>query len=119
MISRRISTITFVATLACAASLAVRQVHAQQSAPKPLPTVALISSDENVITSLFEAKLLAGNQATWLERNEIKRLLEEQKLDAAFGAATPVVPKRISPADPASRYTSAHGGQAQFCYATN
>ena len=39
--------------------------------------------------------------------------------DAAFGAATPVVPKRVSPADPASRYTSAHGGQAQFCYATN
>ena len=26
---------------------------------------------------------------------------------------------RISPADPAARYTSAHGGQAQFCYATN
>ncbi len=39
--------------------------------------------------------------------------------DAAFGAATPVVPSRISPSDPASRYTSAHGGQAQFCYATN
>ena len=39
--------------------------------------------------------------------------------DAAFGAATPVVPARISPTDPASRYTSAHGGQAQFCYATN
>jgi transposase len=39
--------------------------------------------------------------------------------DAAFGSATPVVPSRISPSDPASRYTSAHGGQAQFCYATN
>ena len=39
--------------------------------------------------------------------------------DAAFGAATPVVPARISPSDPAARYTSAHGGQAQFCYATN
>jgi transposase len=39
--------------------------------------------------------------------------------DAAFGAATNVVPSRVSPADPASRYTSAHGGQAQFCYATN
>src|SRR5215212_6502891 len=34
--------------------------------------------------------------------------------DAAFGAATPVVPSRMSPTDP-----SAHGGQAQFCYATN
>jgi transposase len=39
--------------------------------------------------------------------------------DAAFGAATPVTPKYLSPADPAARYTSAHGGQAQFCYATN
>jgi transposase len=39
--------------------------------------------------------------------------------DAAFGAATPVVPARLSPSDPAARYTSAHGGQAQFCYATN
>lgn len=39
--------------------------------------------------------------------------------DAAFGAATPVESKRVSPVDPAARYTSAHGGQAQFCYATN
>jgi len=39
--------------------------------------------------------------------------------DAAFGAATSVVPSRVSPSDPAARYTSAHGGQAQFCYATN
>lgn len=29
------------------------------------------------------------------------------------------MPKRISATDPAARYTSAHGGQAQFCYATN
>ena len=28
--------------------------------------------------------------------------------DAAFGAATPVVPKFISPADPAARWTGAH-----------
>jgi transposase len=39
--------------------------------------------------------------------------------DAAFGAATPVEPKSISPVDPAARWTAAHGGQAQFCYATN
>ncbi len=39
--------------------------------------------------------------------------------DAAFGAATKVVPSHMSPSDPAARYTSAHGGQAQFCYATN
>jgi len=36
--------------------------------------------------------------------------------DAAFGAATEVVPKFISPADPAARWTGAHGGQAFFAY---
>ena len=39
--------------------------------------------------------------------------------DAAFGAATEVTPKFISPADPAARLTGAHGGQAFFAYSTN
>ena len=39
--------------------------------------------------------------------------------DAAFGAATEVPPKFISPADPAARWTGAHGGQAFFAYSTN
>ncbi len=39
--------------------------------------------------------------------------------DAAFGGATPVTPKVISPVDPAARWTAAHGGQATFCYCTN
>jgi len=39
--------------------------------------------------------------------------------DAAFGAATEVTPKFISPADPAARWTGAHGGQAFFAYSTN
>ena len=39
--------------------------------------------------------------------------------DAAFGAATEVTPKFISPADPAARWTGAHGGQAFFAYAAN
>src|SRR6201985_2021571 len=38
---------------------------------------------------------------------------------AAFGAATEIVPKFISPADPAARWTGAHGGQAFFAYSTN
>ena len=37
----------------------------------------------------------------------------------AFGAATEVTPKFISPADPAARWTGAHGGQAFFGYSTN
>jgi hypothetical protein len=39
--------------------------------------------------------------------------------NAAFGAATEVPPKFISPADPAARWTGAHGGQAFFGYSTN
>src|SRR6266851_3880010 len=39
--------------------------------------------------------------------------------DAAFGAATEVTPKFISPADPAARWTGAHGGQAFFAYSDN
>jgi hypothetical protein len=39
--------------------------------------------------------------------------------DAAFGAATPVVPKVISPVDPAARWTSAHGDRPHFAYCTN
>src|SRR4051794_14688026 len=39
--------------------------------------------------------------------------------DAAFGAATPVVPRFISHADPASRWTGANGGLAFFAYCTN
>ncbi|HUE63255.1 MAG TPA: IS1182 family transposase [Rhizomicrobium sp.] len=39
--------------------------------------------------------------------------------DAAFGAATEVTPKFISPADPAARWTAAQGGLAFFAYSTN
>lgn len=39
--------------------------------------------------------------------------------DAAFGSATPVAPKAISPVDPAARWTAQRGGPAEYCYATN
>ncbi|MFD0916528.1 transposase [Pseudahrensia aquimaris] len=39
--------------------------------------------------------------------------------DAAFGAATPVVPKYISPSDPAARWSAADRGKAYFRYCTN
>jgi transposase len=39
--------------------------------------------------------------------------------DAAFGAATEVMPRFVSPADPAARWMGAHGGQAFFAYSTN
>lgn len=39
--------------------------------------------------------------------------------DAAFGASTKVVPRYISPVDPAARWTGADGGAAFFAYSTN
>jgi len=39
--------------------------------------------------------------------------------DAAFGGATPVTPKFISPVDPAARWTAANKGPAFFAHATN
>jgi transposase len=39
--------------------------------------------------------------------------------DAAFGAASEVKPKFVSPADPAAQWTGAHKGHAFFAYATN
>ena len=39
--------------------------------------------------------------------------------DAAFGAASDVVPKFVSPSDPASQWTGAHKGPAFFAYADN
>ncbi len=39
--------------------------------------------------------------------------------DAAFGAASEVVPKFVSPSDPAAQWTGAHKGPAFFAYATN
>lgn len=39
--------------------------------------------------------------------------------DAAFGAASAVRPKFVSPSDPAAQWTGAHKGHAFFAYATN
>ena len=39
--------------------------------------------------------------------------------DTAFGAASEVRPKFISPSDPAAQWTGAHKGHAFFAYATN
>jgi len=39
--------------------------------------------------------------------------------DAAFGGATPIEPKFVSPTDPAARWTAAAGGPAFYAYADN
>jgi hypothetical protein len=58
----------------------------------------------------------------WSAPEQPSRAVEEYLAvldDAAFGAATPVAPKFISPADPAARWTGANGGLAFFAYSAN
>jgi transposase len=58
----------------------------------------------------------------WVPPEKSSRAVEEYLAvldDAAFGSATPVTPKFISPADPAARWTGANGGLAFFAYSAN
>ncbi len=60
--------------------------------------------------------------ANWIVPEGPCRAVEEYLAvldDAAFGDATHIDPKFVSPADPAARWTAANGGQAFFAYETN
>jgi len=60
--------------------------------------------------------------ADWSVPDEVTRATREYLDtldDAAFGAATPVKPKSLSPSDPAARLTAATGDRAFFAYSTN
>jgi transposase len=59
---------------------------------------------------------------TWTVPEKANRAVKEYVAaldDAAFGSATAVTPKFISPADPAARWTAANGGAAFFAYTAN
>jgi transposase len=75
---------------------------------------SLIKADANRQNGVEGEKGLPP-QATSRAVDEYLAVLD----DVAFGAATEIVPKFISPADPAARWTGAHGGQAFFAYSTN
>jgi transposase len=75
---------------------------------------SLIKADANRQKGIEGEKGLAP-EATGRAVKEYLAVLD----DAAFGAASEVKPKFISPADPAARWTGAHGGQAFFAYSTN
>ena len=75
---------------------------------------SLIKADANRQNGIEGEKGLPP-QATGRPIEEYLAVLD----DAAFGAATEVTPKFVSPADPAARWTGAHGGQAFFAYSTN
>src|SRR5436309_5089602 len=75
---------------------------------------SMIKADANRQRSVPGSEWLAPEAANHAVR-EYLAVLD----DAAFGAATPVVPKFISHADPAARWTGANGGLAFFAYCTN
>jgi transposase len=75
---------------------------------------SLIKADANRQRSVPGSEALPA-EATSRAVREYLAVLD----DAAFGAATPVEPKYISVADPASRWTAANGGLAFFAYSTN
>ena len=75
---------------------------------------SLIKADANRQNGIAGEKGLPS-EATGRAVEEYLAVLD----DAAFGAATDVTPKFVSPADPAARWTGAHGGQAFFAYSTN
>src|SRR5215470_10517788 len=75
---------------------------------------SLIKADANRQNGIEGEKGLPA-EATGRAVEEYLAVLD----DAAFGAASEVTPKFISPADPAARWTGAHGGQAFFGYSTN
>jgi len=75
---------------------------------------SLIKADANRQRGVEGSKGLAPEMAS-RAIDEYLSVLD----DAAFGAATEVTPKFISPGDPAARWTGAHGGLAFFAYSTN
>jgi transposase len=75
---------------------------------------SLIRADANRVKGIEGEKRLPP-EATGRAVEEYLAVLD----DAAFGAATEVTPKFVSPVDPAARWTAAHGGQAFFAYSTN
>ncbi len=75
---------------------------------------SLIKADANRQSGTDGAKGLAP-EVTSRAVEEYLAVLD----DAAFGGATPVVPKYLAPADPASRWTGANGGMAFYAYSTN
>jgi transposase len=75
---------------------------------------SLIKADANRQKGVEGAKGLAP-EMTSRAIDEYLAVLD----DAAFGAASEVTPKFLSPSDPTARWTGAHGGQAFFAYSTN
>ncbi|MEO4041142.1 IS1182 family transposase [Hoeflea sp. CAU 1731] len=88
--------------------------------------VGLVGGDDfGVDASLIKAyasRYTKVELADWNLPDQVSRATQEYLDtldDAAFGGATPVQPKSISPADPAARYTGANGDRPFLAYSTN
>jgi hypothetical protein len=81
--------ITMAAVFAAGISLSVTAQVAtgteDQAEARP-PVCALVDTTKSPIATLLEARLLAIEGSTWVERTEIDRLLAEQELQGAFAA---------------------------------
>ena len=78
---------------------------------------SLIAADANK-----QRSLASTNEVDWQELAATRRSVREYLAtldEAAWGAASEVVPKFISPSDPAAQWTGAHKGHAFFAYANN
>jgi len=78
---------------------------------------SLIAADANK-----QRSFASGDEVDWQELGTTRRSVREylDTLDeAAWGAASEVAPKFISPSDPAAQWTGAHKGHAFFAYADN
>ena len=78
---------------------------------------SLVAADANK-----QRSFASTDTVDWRELATTRRSVREylDRLDeAAWGAASEVVPKFISPSDPAAQWTGAHKGHAFFAYADN
>ena len=84
--------------LPVAAVLLVLSATAAAAAGPPSPSpraknpslrIALLAGEELPFLGLLEAGLMENIPASWVERNEIKKVLTEPELQAAFGADAP------------------------------
>lgn len=78
-----------------------------------------------VDASMIEAdadRRKGGAASEGLPEGKTSRAIDEYLAtldDAAFGAASNVTPKFLSPSDPAARWSGAHGGPAFYAYSLN
>ena len=77
-----------------------------------------ISMDETHVCVLDREGVVVRESKTESSAQAVAKYLSVLD-DAAFGGATPVEPKAISPTDPAARYTAAADKPAVYAYSDN